>query len=154
MFKSVADVDSYIAFRFLKRHFIAVRYLFANPAGQILGRRVEVEEVVEALVIKLLLHHFFYVAEIHDHAVLVEFFGAAEDRDNGVVAVEAAAFAFVGQGKPVCESYFYSFGDVIHAVFRLDGAKIGENLELAIGLPAFFSAAPSGLPVGEWYGGR
>ena len=54
--------------------------------------------------------------EIHYHTVGIELPGAAEYRDDGVVSVKFRALALIIEGKFVCESYFYAFGYVVHAV--------------------------------------
>ena len=114
VFKPWLDVGGYIAFGLLKSDLITVWHLIANPAREIFGRRIEVEEFVEKLMVQAAFNVFLDVAKIGHHTVLVELFGTAIDCSYSVVAVNALTLALVGQSELVCEGYFYSFGYVVH----------------------------------------
>ena len=65
-----------------------------------------------------------YLGKVCYHSVLVKIFGTAIYGYYGIVPVQAAAFAFIVQIKPVGEGYFKSFGNVIHILVLILRAKI------------------------------
>ena len=103
-----------VAFAFLDLHLVAVRDLLAYPSGHVLGRGIHVHYVVQELVIEPAVDQLLDAREIDHHAVLVECFGLAVDRDNPVVAVQAAALAFVGERELVRSRYFHALDDPVH----------------------------------------
>jgi len=88
-------IDGHVAFALLERHLVGIGHLLANPARHVFGGGTEVEDLVHIAVIQFVLHPLFDVGEIGHHAILVEFFGAAVDRDDAIVPVRAIAFTLV-----------------------------------------------------------
>lgn len=103
-----------VTLAFLNVDAVAVRGLFTDPSGYVLGRRVEGEEFVEISVVKIGGDAFLDVAEINHHTVGVKFLCPAVDGDNPVMAVQTGAFALVGQIEAVTACKFKTFADIIH----------------------------------------
>lgn len=91
----VSLVACHVALAFLHVHAVAVGNLLADPAGNVLGRGVEGEKFVEIAVVEIRGDVLLDVAEIGHHPVGVELARTAVDSHNPVVAVQAAAFAFI-----------------------------------------------------------
>ena len=106
IFKAVLDIDGDIALGLLKHDLVAAGHSVADPSGEILRRGIEVHDVVEMTVVQHSGHLFLYMCEIRHHPVAVELPCAAEHHDDRVVAVQAAAFALIIQGKAVRKSDF------------------------------------------------
>ena len=64
-------VDGDISGGFLHADFVAVGYLSADPAGDVFGGGVDVDDVVEALVVESV-DHLADVGEVYHHTVGVE----------------------------------------------------------------------------------
>lgn len=90
--------------------------MLANPSGDIFGRGVGRENVVEILVVEFFFDEVFYYREIDDHAVAVQLMSPAIYGNNPIVAVQILAFAFVGESQLVRGTYFEAFSDVIHVI--------------------------------------
>ena len=103
-----------VPFAFLNIHAVAVRGLFTDPSGYVLGRRIKGEEFVEIAVVEIGGDAFLYVAEINHHAVGVQFLSAAVDGDNPVVAVKTGAFALVGKVQAMTACKFKTFAYIVH----------------------------------------
>jgi hypothetical protein len=58
----------------LYTNLVAILYVVAYPASDILGRWVDVQNLVDILVVKSFLDYSFDVCEVCYHAILVEFF--------------------------------------------------------------------------------
>lgn len=89
------DVTGRVALRLLESHLVTLGYLVGDPSGQVLRRGVKVEHLVQVTVVQLVLDEFLDMAEIDDHAVIVQLFCLAIDDGNPVMAVQVAAFAFI-----------------------------------------------------------
>ena len=87
VFYSVLLVNDNIAFRLLYLYFIALRNLFAHPAGNILCGGIEREYFIQVLVVEFFHDHFFNTGEIYHHTVCIESCRTAVDSDNPVVTV-------------------------------------------------------------------
>jgi len=87
VFYSVLLVNDNIAFRLLYLYFIALRDLFAHPAGNILCGGIEREYFIQVLVVEFFHDHFFNTGEIYHHTVCIESCRTAVDSDNPVVTV-------------------------------------------------------------------
>ena len=75
--------------------------MVADPTGDILRRRIDIQYFVDIFMVKRVFHYLFDVREVGDHAVLVEFCRLAIDDNNPVVTVQVLAFALVGQRQVV-----------------------------------------------------
>ena len=78
----------------------------AHPARDVFGRGVEREDIVQVLMVQLVGNQPLDMAEVRHHAILVEYFRPAINRDNPVVPVQVRAFAFVGKAQAVRGRYF------------------------------------------------
>ena len=87
VFYSVLLVNDNIAFRLLHLYFIALRNLFAHPAGNILCGGIEREYFIQVLVVEFFHDHFFNTGEIYHHTVCIESCRTAVDSDNPVVTM-------------------------------------------------------------------
>ena len=85
-------------------------HVVANPAGHVLGGGVEGETVVDAGVVEVGLDEVLDVVEVDDHALGIEFLGAAEDGDDAVVAVELSASTLVRERKAMGVTDLDGFG--------------------------------------------
>ena len=99
---------------------VAVGHRIDNPAGQVLGRRVEIEHLVQVAMIYLPVDQSFDFREVAHHAVAVQLFGTAIDVDLPVVAVEVLALALVIEVELVARGYFEGFADVIHFKLKIE----------------------------------
>ena len=90
-----------VSFAFLNVDTIAVFDIVAYPAGDILGGRIEVEDIVETCVVKTVIDKLFDVGEVCHHAVSVQLGRAAMDGHYPVVAVERRAFTLIVKCKSV-----------------------------------------------------
>ena len=84
--------------------------MITNPAGHVLCGGVEGETVVDAGVVKVGLDEVLDVVEVDDHALGIEFLGAAEDGDDAVVAVELSASTLVRERKAMGVTDLDGFG--------------------------------------------
>ena len=103
-----------ISFGFLDGDLIAVLYMVADPARDILGRRIDVQHLVDILMIEGVLYDFLDVGEIGHHAILIQLLRLAIDDNDPVMAVQVLALAFVRQHQVMCRRNLYSFFYVIH----------------------------------------
>ena len=83
----VLDVGSLVVARLPHISTVAVRDGVDNPLGQVLGRRVEVQHLVDVSMINLAVNQALNLGEIAHHAVAVELFGTAIHIDLPVVAM-------------------------------------------------------------------
>lgn len=88
-------------------------HVVANPAGHVLGGGVEGETVVDASVVEMGLDEVLDVMEVNDHALGIEFLGAAEDGDDAVVAVELCAGTLVGEREAMGVTDLDGFRDYV-----------------------------------------
>ena len=102
---------------------VAVGHRIDNPAGQVLGRRVEIEHLVQVAVVDLPVDQSLDLGEVAHHAVAVQFLGTAIDVDLPVVAVEVLALALVIEVQLVAGGYFKGFADVIHNSLKVYKVK-------------------------------
>ena len=110
----ILDIDSDVALALLETHLVAVGNLLANVSGKVLGRGIEVHQLIEETMVQGLLHLFLDDGEIRDHAIGIQLRRAAVDCDYAVVAVKPRALALVVEIETMCESYLYTFGNIIH----------------------------------------
>lgn len=89
-------------------------HLVANPAGDVFGRGIEWQYLVQVLMIQLALHQFFDMGEVRHHPVGVQLAGPAMDSDNPVVAMQILALAGVRKPKAMGGRYFQTFDNCIH----------------------------------------
>ena len=87
-------VNRDISFGFLDGDLIAVLYMVADPARDILGRRIDVQHLVDILMIEGVLYDFLDVGEIGHHAILIQLLRLAIDDNDPVMAVQVLALAF------------------------------------------------------------
>ena len=103
----LVDDSSCVSEAFLYVNLVSCVELFDNPFTDILGSRIEVENLVEVGMIHLAVYDFLDVSEVFHHTILVEFVPADEENFYlPVVSMHAAALAFVAELKRVGSGYF------------------------------------------------
>ena len=115
-------VDGDVAFGFLDGNLIAIGYVLADPARDILcrgveesvclgmiGRKVRIEHGIDILMVKGVFDDAFDVGKVGDHTVAVELLSAARDDDAPVVSVEVFALALVREIQIMCGGDLYCF---------------------------------------------
>ena len=103
----LVDDSSSVSEAFLYVNLVACVELFDNPFTDILGSRIEVENLVEVGMIHLAVYDFLDVSEVFHHTVLVEFVPADEENFYlPVVSMHTAALAFVAELERVGSGYF------------------------------------------------
>ena len=102
----VFDVGSLVVARLPHIGAVAVRNGVDNPFGQVLRRRIEVQDLVEVRMVNLAVDQAFDFGEVAHHAVVVQLFGAAIHVDLPVVAMEILAFALIVEVELVARGYF------------------------------------------------
>ena len=89
--------DGDIVLRFLNTRFVAFGYLLCNPSGNILGCRVERQNIVEVTMIEHSVDFLFDMIEVAYHSVGVKLASFAENGHNPVVAMCVVALTRIGQ---------------------------------------------------------
>ena len=132
VFKAVLHIHGDIALGLLEHDLVTVRNQVADPAGKILSSCIEIHHIINIAVVQHSGHQILYMSEVCHHPVAVELLRAAEHRDNGIVAVQACAFALIIKGKAVCKSYFQAFRYIIHSfVSCKNSRKLIQNISMA-----------------------
>ena len=106
LWRVVLDVGSLVVARLPHIGTVAVRDGIHNPLGQVLGRRVEVQHLVDIGVVDLAVNQALNLGEVAHHAIAVELFGTAIHIDLPVVAMQVLAFALIVEIKLVTCGYF------------------------------------------------
>ena len=109
-------IDGHIALALLHACLVAGFDLLRTPAGNILGRGVEGQYLVQVLMVDDALDALFDFSKIHDHSILVEFLRTAVDGDAPVVAVRLGALAVIVEHQVVGCRYLYVLFNVIHDI--------------------------------------
>ena len=102
----VLDVGGLVVARLPHISAVAVRDSVDNPFGYVLGRRVEVEDIIDVGMVDLAVNQAFDLGEIAHHAITIELFTPAIDVDFPIVAVQVLAFALVVEVKLMTGGYF------------------------------------------------
>ena len=100
-FVAILYVGGSIAVAFLDGGLIALWYLVHTPAGDILSRWVEGQQLVQASMVKLAMNLFLDMLEVAYHTVSVQFLCLAEHLNMPVMAVKVLAFAGIGEHQSV-----------------------------------------------------
>lgn len=109
-------VDGDVSFALLRADLIAVVHMVADPAGDVLRGRIDVEHVVKILVVEGVLHYALDMRKIGDHAVGIEFLSLAIDGDHPVMAMQVLALTLVTEIEVVRGGDGECFFDVVHGV--------------------------------------
>ncbi len=94
-------IDGHVVFRFFHFYFKTGGDLLANPVGDVLGGWVERQDIVEVLMVEFRLDRLFDMAEIDNHAILVQRERAAVNGDYPIVTMRMFAFTGIGQSQAV-----------------------------------------------------
>jgi hypothetical protein len=97
----VLDVGGLVVARLPHIGAVAVRDSVDNPLGQVLGRRVEVQHLIDVGMVDLAVYQALDLGEIAHHAVAVKLLGSAIHIDLPVVAMQVLAFALIVEIKLV-----------------------------------------------------
>ena len=106
LWRVILDVRSLVVARLPHISAVAVRDSIHNPLGQVLGRRVEIQDLIDVGVVDLAVNQTFDFGEIAHHAVAVKLFSAAIHIDLPVVAMQVLAFALIVEIKLMACGYF------------------------------------------------
>ena len=101
----VLDVGGFVVARLPYIGAVAVRDGVDNPLGQVLGRRVEVQHLVDVGMVNLAVYQALDFGEIAHHAVAVKLFGPAIHIDLPVVAMQVLALALIVEIKLMAGGY-------------------------------------------------
>ena len=102
----ILDVGGLVVARLPHISAVAVRYSVDNPFGYILGRRIEVEDIIDVGMVDLAMNQTLDFGKIAHHAIAVELFTTAIHVDLPVVAMQVLAFALIVEIKLVTGGYF------------------------------------------------
>ena len=91
----VLDVGSLVVARLPHIGAVAVRDSIHNPLGQVLGRRIEVQDLIDVGMVDLAVNESLDLGEVAYHTIAVELCSAAIHIDFPIVAVKVLAFALV-----------------------------------------------------------
>ena len=106
LWRIILDVRSLVVARLPHIGAVAVRDSIHNPLGQVLGRRIEVQDLIDVGMVNLSVNQTFDFGEITHHAIAVELLAAAIHVDLPVVAVQVLALALVVEVKLMAGGYF------------------------------------------------
>lgn len=85
-----------------------MRDAVAEPLGHVFGGRVDIpHDVIDEGVVEAV-HDFLDLAEIDDHAVVVDFLALDGDGDDPVMAMQVRALAFIIEVQVMRPGYFHS----------------------------------------------
>ena len=101
----VLDVGGLVVARLPHIGTIAVRDSVDNPLGQVLGRRVEVQNLIDVGMVNLAVNQSLDLGEVADHAIAVKLFGPAIHIDFPVVAMQVLTFALIVEIKLMAGGY-------------------------------------------------
>ena len=107
-------IDGNVAATFLYGSLITVWNGLYDPMGYILGRRIEWQNGVKVLMVKLSMNESLYLGKVNHHAVFVKFACLAIHLYNPVMAVKGLAFAFAGESEVMTSGNLHSLFYVIH----------------------------------------
>ena len=102
----VLDVGSLVVARLPHISAVAVRDSVDNPLGQILGCRIEIQDLIDVGMVNLTVNQALNLGEVAHHAIAVELFGTAIHIDLPVVAMQVLALALIVEIKLVTCGYF------------------------------------------------
>ena len=107
-------IDGNVARTFLNGSLIAVWNGLYNPMCYILGRRIEWQNGVEILMVKLSMNESLYLGKVNHHTVFVKLACLAIHLDYPVMAMQSLAFTFVGESEVMTSGNLHSLFYVIH----------------------------------------
>ena len=85
--------------------------MFADPAGYVLRRRIDIQHIVDILVVESILDDTLDLRKIGNHTVGIEFFGLAINGYNPVMSVQLFALALITELEVVrsrdCECFLF-----------------------------------------------
>ena len=102
----VLDVGSLVVARLPHISAVAVRDGIHNPFGQVLSRRVEVQDLIDIGVVNLSVNQALDFGEVAHHAIAVELFSTAIDVNLPIVAVQVLALALIVEIELMAGGYF------------------------------------------------
>ena len=106
LWRVILDVGGFVVARLPYIGAVAVRDSIHNPLGQVLSRRIKVQDLIDIGMVNLTVNQTFDFGEIAHHAIAVELFGTAIHIDFPVVAMQVLAFALVVEVKLMAGGYF------------------------------------------------
>ena len=91
----VSLINSHISLALLHAYLIAVLHMVADPFGDVLCRRIDVQYLINILMVESVLHHTLDVREVRHHAIAVQFLGFAIHHNNPVMTMQRLTFTLV-----------------------------------------------------------
>ena len=101
----ILDVGSLVVARLPYIGAVAVRDGIHNPLGQVLGRRVEVQHLIDVGMVDLSVNQALDLSEVAHHAVAVKLLTSAIHIDLPVVTMQVLAFALIVEIKLMASRY-------------------------------------------------
>jgi len=92
-------IGRHIALALLYLGTITGRNLLHTPTGDVLGRRVKGQHIVQILMVQPTLDVAFNLGEVDHHTILIQLFSTTVEGDDPVVTVQLRALALVVQHK-------------------------------------------------------
>ena len=106
LWRVILDVGGFVVARLPHISAVTVRDSIHNPLGQVLSRRVEVQDLIDIGVVDLAVNQTFDFGEIAHHAIAVELLATAIHVNLPVVAMQVLAFALIVEVKLMACGYF------------------------------------------------
>ena len=106
LWRVILDVRSLVVARLPYIGAVAVRDGVDNPLGQVLGRRVEIQDLIDVGVVDFTMNQTFDFGEVAHHAIAVELLATAIHIDLPVVAMQVLALALVVEIELMACGYF------------------------------------------------
>ena len=106
LWRVILDVGGFVVARLPYIGAVAVRDGIHNPLGQVLGRRVEIQDLIDVGVVNLAVNQTFDFGEVAHHPVAVELLATAIHVNLPVVAMQVLALALIVEVKLMACGYF------------------------------------------------
>ena len=100
-------------------YFVAILHVLANPARDILRRRIHIKHFVDVFMVESVLYHAVDVREIGYHTVFIQFARFAIDYYYPVMTVQGLAFALVTEVEIMCSGNLQTLFYIIHCLYIL-----------------------------------
>ena len=107
-------IRSNVSLALLNGSLIAVGHALHAPAGQVFGRRIEGQHLVQDAVVQRFLDKPLDLAEINHHTVTVKLLRTAVNHNHPVMTVYAGTLALIVQLQTMTSRDFYFLLYVIH----------------------------------------
>ena len=110
----IAFVRGLVVLALYDVHAVSLGNLLAYPSGNVLGRWVEGQNIVEIRVVESVGNQLFDVCEVNHHTVWVQLARLAMYGHKPIVPMQLLALAFIRESEMMAGRYFKSFLYVVH----------------------------------------